>query len=175
MREVWERLAKENGLPGFYFYGLCRGVKRLKKTEECGYDAIVYDHMPTVYETRNMTFTKRVIRKLLHKPYTIQYSDYLEETMRYFNEHPSLVPCLIPNFDHSPRSSFYGLIMEGSNPERWYEFCRRVKELLKKTPRQDNIVFIKAWYEWGEGNYMEPDLKYGKGYLEATLRAFSEK
>ena len=31
------------------------------------------------------------------------------------------------------------------------------------------IVFLKSWNEWGEGNYMEPDLKYGKKYIE-TLK-----
>ena len=24
---------------------------------------------------------------------------------------------------------------------------------------------LKSWNEWGEGNYMEPDLKYGKAYI----------
>lgn len=33
-----------------------------------------------------------------------------------------------------------------------------------------DFVFIKSWNEWGEGNYMEPDLKYGKGFIEALRR-----
>ena len=34
-----------------------------------------------------------------------------------------------------------------------------------------NVVFIKAWNEWGEGNYMEPDTQFGKGYIQATREA----
>ena len=33
---------------------------------------------------------------------------------------------------------------------------------------------LKSWNEWGEGNYMEPDLKYGKGYLEALKNALNQ-
>jgi len=36
------------------------------------------------------------------------------------------------------------------------------------------IVFLKSWNEWGEGNYMEPDLKYGKKYIE-TLKQELDK
>ena len=34
---------------------------------------------------------------------------------------------------------------------------------------------MKSWNEWGEGNYMEPDLRFGKQYIEAcrqTINAF---
>lgn len=172
MREVWERLAIENGLPGFFFYGLCRGISRLKATEDCGYDAIVYDHMPTVYDAINKTVIKRAIRILIHKPWTLQYSKYVHEATHFFSEHSSMIPCLIPNFDHSPRSSYYGLIMEGSTPSKWYDFCRCVRDIQIKNSKSESLVFIKAWNEWGEGNYMEPDLRYGKGYIEATRKAF---
>lgn len=38
----------------------------------------------------------------------------------------------------------------------------------KNTNRQ--VCFLKSWNEWGEGNYMEPDLKYGKGYIYALRK-----
>jgi hypothetical protein len=42
------------------------------------------------------------------------------------------------------------------------------------SPKQNRIVFLKSWNEWGEGNYMEPDEKYGKGYIEAMRKALDD-
>lgn len=36
------------------------------------------------------------------------------------------------------------------------------------------IVFIKLWNEWGKGNYMEPDSKFGLSYLEALESALKK-
>ena len=40
--------------------------------------------------------------------------------------------------------------------------------------KNNKIIFLKSWNEWGEGNYMEPDLKFGKGYIQALAEAIKE-
>jgi hypothetical protein len=39
--------------------------------------------------------------------------------------------------------------------------------LVADVPLERRIVFIKSWNEWAEGNHLEPDLRFGRGYLEA--------
>ena len=40
-------------------------------------------------------------------------------------------------------------------------------------PAEHRVVFLKSWNEWAEGNYMEPDLRFGRGYLEALQTALA--
>ena len=83
-----------------------------------------------------------------------------------------IIPNMIPGFDHSPRSGKYGLIIDGSTPELFYDHCTRVLELVRK--KKNKFIMLRSWNEWGEGNYMEPDIQYGKGYIKALSKALEE-
>ena len=43
--------------------------------------------------------------------------------------------------------------------------------MVKNKKESHKIIFLKSWNEWGEGNYLEPDLKYGRKYVEMTKQA----
>ncbi len=82
-----------------------------------------------------------------------------------------VIPLIAPNWDHSPRSGRSAIILKDSEPEYFYELCLKALKYVKNKSESHKLIFIQAWNEWGEGNHMEPDLKYGRGYLEALKRA----
>mgnify|MGYP001508557011 CR=1 len=45
---------------------------------------------------------------------------------------------------------------------------------IRNKSDEDKVVFLKSWNEWAEGNYIEPDLKWGKKYINALKEAIDE-
>lgn len=75
----------------------------------------------------------------------------------------------VVGFDDTPRRGKNGREIIHSTPEKFQHYFT---ELMAKSKMYGNeIVFINAWNEWGEGMYLEPDELEGKRYLEAILYA----
>lgn len=83
--------------------------------------------------------------------------------------------CATPMWDNSARRKEDALILIGSSPARYEAWlsslCARTNATFQGDER---LVFINAWNEWAEGNHLEPDLKWGRAYLEATRRALEK-
>jgi hypothetical protein len=72
-----------------------------------------------------------------------------------------------PNWDNTPRSGRGGLALVGATPDK---FLRNVVDAIatvRDRPREERLLWVKSWNEWAEGNHLEPDVRHGRGWLEA--------
>jgi hypothetical protein len=82
-------------------------------------------------------------------------------------------PCVMVSWDNTPRRGEDGIVFINSKPETFEQGLRQVVEGLAERVPEKRLLFINAWNEWAEGNHLEPDLRYGLGWLEAVRRATS--
>lgn len=170
--QVWNRLAEENGLKGFYFFDFCYGMSNYNKTDHRLFDLCVLDPLFDAFDgitAFNFRLSHYVSKK--GRPSQIaSYAHYCKKVMGLFKKYPLTVPCVVPHFDHSPRSGTRGHILYDDSPEQWGHLLNDVKKLIIDRPEDERLLFIKAWNEWGEGNYLEPDSKYGRQYIDETAK-----
>jgi hypothetical protein len=83
-------------------------------------------------------------------------------------------PCVFVGWDNSPRRNTKGIIMINQNPDRFRGSLEKAKEYIQTNSLDDKLLFINAWNEWAEGNYLEPDSKNGYIYLEQIKKIFGE-
>ncbi len=173
----WQQLAQEHGLEGFYFVGQTNFVEERERVLNLGFDAVnvvrLNDYVRLEYPflLRGMRWVNRKFRKI---PYVFSY----EKVMKFFTgkeaEELSCMPTIVPGWDHSPRSGREGLVYINTTPELFGKHVEQVFEHVKDKPIEDRIVFIKSWNEWAEGNYLEPERRYGRGFLEALKKAIEK-
>lgn len=169
--EYWQSLAKEHGLNGIYFIGIANIIydgldsyETLDKYMELGFNAMntinMFDHGHGLwYKLR-----KRLLIKCLHIPDIRSYNYQIMQDKS--DSIDNVFPTIYPNWDHTPRTGHNGIVVVGTNPHKWRVAVNQMLERIKNKPFENRILFVKSWNEWAEGNHLEPDLKYGLGYLE---------
>lgn len=173
--KIWRDLAEDNGLKGIYFIGQKNSSENtLDEYLNIGLDAINTLRL-NYYINTKVNFQQKIIRKLKQKLFGIPLVYSYKKVSKYFldeNEDTleNVFPSIIPNWDHTPRSGKDGFVMNNSTPYLFEKSVNQAVKLISKKNQEKKIIFIKSWNEWAEGNYMEPDIKWGKGYLESLKK-----
>jgi len=177
-KQTWNRLAEENNIGQFHFFGFNFNPEKAQEILNNGYDSSVIDYVLKPYHDYRQNIIRRGLLKLRREyfkiPKLLDYNIYISTVLKEYNSSKGVYPSIDPNFDHSPRSGARGVIIPNSTPELWYDLCRKVFEKSIFRAHDENLIFIKAWNEWGEGNYLEPDLKYGRKYIDVLRKAIDE-
>lgn len=178
----------EEGFPGIYFVAnVYRDVFEKEAYLSKGYDAVTYTKInAAIYNTKAYKSSNKIYKKwglamqkikglFLHRPaFMVEYRDVAKEFSTDLERERDVIPMLLPQWDHTPRSGWNGTLMVNAKPEYFKEAVKKAIEVVSDKPEQEQIILLKSWNEWGEGNYMEPDLTHGRGYIEAMREAVEE-
>lgn len=176
--DLWQRLAKDNDLPGFYFIGTAKDQSSIDYALEIGVDGVLYENLHSTIAdiSTNRHRMQNVLATVLKKPLSVmsyeKFVNKLDYSLVKVNE--KVYPSIYPNWDSSPRRGVAGDILTGAKPELFRQHVSDVVNMMSDRNTDDNIIFLKSWNEWAEGNYMEPDLQYGRGRLKALKDALGK-
>jgi lipopolysaccharide biosynthesis protein len=175
--DFWNKLARENGLGEFHFMTQAFTTEDMYLLLEKGFNSVnmvrLFDVFKNEFSLIERAFVKG-FRLLFGQGRILDYG----RSMKYFigkeDKENYCFPSIFPNWDHSPRSGRKGHIFHNSNPKLFKAHVKDVLELVKDKPDNCSYIFLRSWNEWAEGNYMEPDLRFGKGYLRALKEALDD-
>lgn len=151
MLYTWQELAKSNGLPGLYIMAANLDGKQI-----AGIDA------EFLFEpSKCLGNVKETVRSGVT---TCLYDEVWQYILQPKGTLKKQYLCGLVSFDTTPRKKEFGVSVEGASPEKFGSY---MKALMKNSEEKGSeMVFVTAWNEWGEGNHLEPDEKYGYQWLE---------
>jgi lipopolysaccharide biosynthesis protein len=185
--EHWRELALAAGYPGIYFVGISnrymKGLDRYLDPILDPFDAVTL-LVPQDYVSkrgRERQGELRIRWKELNvgklnpykperwqRPMRIDYAEVVAHALEDMPPGERYLPSVLPGWDNTPRSKFRGVVYEGETPELFRKYMEKAVAKVANHSAQHRIVFIKAWNEWAEGNYLEPDSVTGHAYLDAV-------
>ena len=192
---VWNDLAKKRGLNGIHFVGRVESVAKLddkdalerlngeyikyyEKLKNMGFNAIWSNNM-RMAEIKSKGYLQLFIKRMLYHLLNIrflnkyEYKNIIKYLITEADKREDVYPMIIPRWDKTPRQGNRATIYANSTPELFEKHAKDAFQHVLEKKEEHRIVFLQAWNEWGEGNYMEPDLKYGRRYLEALRKAIN--
>ena len=133
-----------------------------------------------ILDFSNSNFGFRIWRKIFSEassPFNMSfnYRDFANCMKKNLFLKFKVYPSITPSWDNSPRRvGRWFFILKKSCPKEFGRWLKFVLQNFRPYSKEENFIFINAWNEWAEGNHLEPDLKYGLGFLEITKKYIDE-
>lgn len=173
--DLWNCLAKENGIDGFYFVGSGQQKERVDDYSKYKLDAVNTVRLQEFKEHRSVWYYRLQKVRNWGLQGNLDIATYMEAAQYFFapeDMKEDVIPTIITGWDHTPRSGKNALILTDYTP---HAFRGYIDKVFSNISQKDNkLCFIKSWNEWAEGNTLEPDLKYGLEFLKC-LKEVKEK
>ena len=166
--DLWNELALQNGFAGMYFIGINHLNRDYLKD---GFDEVtVYmpGHYIDTYQENLFRSLKNSFKRhiLSRYPMIIGYEDIIRHYRFEGFPNKDFIPCILPNWDNTPRSGRRGMVFHRSTPELFGRHLEAAIRFVEQNQRKNPMLIIKSWNEWAEGNYLEPDERWGDRYLQ---------
>lgn len=166
--DTWRKLAHENGLQDMYFVGHNNDPKdSIAEILSTGVDAVNTVRLNWFITQRSLfeRVKTKLNKMIFNVPLVYSYDSVLNSFLRTEDKNENIIPTITTGWDHSPRSNREALVLTNYNPSSFEKHIKQVLSLMQYKKGNKKIIFLKSWNEWAEGNYIEPDLKFGLSFL----------
>ncbi len=165
--EVWRKHCKAVGIGEIQIF--CCFTHGNWEYQKFGFDGGV-EFPPHNAKVHNVQ--KKLPKHENYSGYAFEFKDLAKQYLAHDYLEKNGFRGVYPSWDNTARKGNLATITLNGTPSN-YEFW--LSQALKKTaieyPAKERLIFINAWNEWAEGCHLEPDRKYGRAFLEATLSA----
>lgn len=174
MIRYWNKRAKEDGFAGVFIIAMNMCREHAYKSMWVNGAVDFEPNMTKTIKLNEAPLFKPREKALLHNCFAIKSIDYdlLNRIMLETHHEKNHFRTALVGYDDSPRRGVRAVVTKGANPRKFEKYLRRTIELSHKEGNE--YVFINAWNEWGEGNYLEPDKRNGYAYLNAVRKCVNE-
>ncbi|WP_341522512.1 glycoside hydrolase family 99-like domain-containing protein [Pseudomonas sp. G.S.17] len=169
---LWREEIKKHGFSDIYL--VCAQSFGIRGPEEFGFNASV-EFPPHTVKSHEIS-GELTITNPEFKGNIFSYEQTVSASIAEPEPDYKLFRTLMLSWDNTARKQNHSHSFHGFSLTRYKQWlsavCSNVSH-SRKYNSYEKLVFINAWNEWAEGTHLEPDRKYGYGYLQATYDVIS--
>lgn len=173
--KAWREDTEDEGFTGLYVIAVHEIGERMDYRKK-GFDASSEFHPTTI---SNLLSKVPADAKLINSAFSGSIYDYTKiVSSQLYNSYsaPKLYKSAMTFWDNTARRNSRALVFTNESVSAYKKWIYDLIDYNRANSNlDDNLAFINAWNEWGEGAYLEPDKQYGYALLEATREAIEEK